>query len=292
MASAAYVNALGGAVMNDLLRDHAPLTAAAWSAIDEEAKRTLTTLLAARRLVDFSGPLGWEAASVPTGRTEKLSASLQEGVVARLRQSLPLVEIRIPFEVSREELEAIGRGASDPDLDSVRNAARAAAIAEDRAIFQGYPAAGITGISAAAEAQGLTIPSNFEAYPDVVAEATHRLRSEGVSGPYGIALGPRCYTGLTRSTLRGYPVINHVRELVDGPIVWAPAADGAIVMSLRGGDFELTVGQDFSVGYLDHTGTSVLLYLQETFTFRVLSPEAAVPLTYPAAEAAKSPNSR
>lgn len=267
--------------MNDLLRDHAPLSAAAWRAIDEEAKRTLTTLLAARRLVDFNGPLGWAAAAIPTGRTEKLSTPLQDGVVSRLRLSLPLVEIRVPFEVSREELEAIERGASDPDLTPVRNAARAAAIAEDRAIFQGYPSANIEGIFSASSSQGLAIPTSFEAYPDVVAEATHRLRSEGVSGPYGIALGPRCYTGLTRSTLRGYPVINHVRELVDGPIVWAPAADGAVVVSMRGGDFELTVGQDFSVGYLDHTGTSVLLYLQESFTFRVLSPEAAVPLTYP-----------
>jgi uncharacterized linocin/CFP29 family protein len=199
-----------------------------------------------------------------------------------LRLSAPLVEIRIPFELSRDELDAIGRGASDPDLDSVRNAARAAAVAEDRAIFQGYRAANIEGIFQASSRQGLAIPDNFEAYPDIVAEATHRLRSEGVSGPYGIALGPRCYTGLTRSTDRGYPVINHVRELIDGPIVWAPAADGALVLSLRGGDFELTVGQDFSIGYLDHTGTSVLLYVQETFTFRVLSPEAAVPLTYPA----------
>ena len=55
----------------------------------------------------------------------------------------------MPFEVSREELEAIGRGAHDADLDPVRNAARAAAIAEDRAIFQGYAAAGIDGIFAA-----------------------------------------------------------------------------------------------------------------------------------------------
>jgi uncharacterized linocin/CFP29 family protein len=196
--------------------------------------------------------------------------------------SQPLTELRIPFEVSREEIDAISRGATDPDLDSVRDAARAAAIAEDRAIFQGYAAAGIDGIFSTSAEQGLAIPSDYGAYPDVVAEATHRLRSEGVDGPYGIALGPRCYTGLTRSTLRGYPIINHVRELIDGPIVWAPAADGAVVLSLRGGDFELFVGQDFSVGYLDHTGTSVLLYLQETFTFRVLTAEAAVPLTYPA----------
>jgi len=270
--------------MNDLLREHAPISAEAWKEIDAEATRTLKTLLAARRLVDFNGPLGWSAAAIGTGRTEKLSTPLQDGVASRLRLAQPLTEIRIPFELSREELDAIGRGARDADLDPVRNAARAAAIAEDRAIFKGYPAAKIEGIFPASASQALSIPANYEAYPDVVAEATHRLRSEGVSGPYGIALGPRCYTGLTRTTDRGYPVINHVRALLDGPIVWAPAADGAVVMSLRGGDFELTVGQDFSIGYLDHTGTSVLLYLQETFTFRVLSPHAAVPLTYPAQE--------
>lgn len=266
--------------MNDLLRPLAPISAQAWKEIDAEASRTLKVLLAARQLVDFTGPLGWEAAAVSLGRAEKLSPPLQEGVASRVRLVQPLVEIRIPFEVAREELEAVARGAQDPDLDAVRNAARAAAIAEDRAIFQGYEAAGIEGIFRASAPQSLTIPDSFEAYPDIVAEATHRLRSEGVNGPYGIALGPRCYTGLTRSTSRGYPIIDHVRELLDGPIVWAPAADGAVVMSLRGGDFELTVGQDFSIGYLDHTGTSVLLYLQESFTFRVLTPEAAVPLTY------------
>lgn len=268
--------------MNDLLRERAPLAEDAWSAIDEEAKRTLKTLLAARRLVDFKGPLGWSAGCIVTGRTEKLSPPLLDGVASRIRVVQPLVEIRIPFELSREELEAISRGAQDANLDPVRNAAKAGAIAEDRAIFQGYAAAGVRGVFSAAAEQNLSIPANYDAYPDVVAEATHRLRSAGVDGPYGIALGPRCYTGLTRSTQRGYPIINHIRSIVDGPIVWAPAADGAVVLSLRGGDFELTVGQDFSIGYLDHTGGSVLLYLQESFTFRVLSPEAAVPLVYPA----------
>lgn len=266
--------------MNDLLREHAPISSDAWKEIDDEARRTLKVLLAARRLVDFNGPLGWATSSISLGQTQKLSPALQEGVASKVRIVLPLTEIRATFEVSREALDSIGRGARDPDLDPVRNAARAAAVAEDRAVFQGYAAAGITGIFEASAAQRLTIPDRFEEYPDIVAEAVHRLRSAGVNGPYGIALGPRCYTGLTRSTDRGYPIIDHVRKLVDGPILWAPAADGAVVMSTRGGDFELSVGQDFSVGYLDHTSTAVLLYLQESFTFRVLSPEAAVPLTY------------
>lgn len=266
--------------MNDLLREQAPISQAAWKEIDAEATRTLKVLLAARQLVDFNGPLGWSTSAVSTGRTVKLSPALQEGVSARIRAVQPLIELRAPFEIAREELESIGRGAKDANLDSVRNASRAAAVAEDRAVFQGYPAAGITGMFEASAEQRLTIPDKFESYPEIVAEATHRLRSAGVNGPYGIALGPRCYTGLTRSTLRGVPIIDHVRQLLDGPIVWAPAADGAVVLSLRGGDFELTVGQDFSIGYLDHTSTSVLLYIQESVAFRVLSAEAAVPLTY------------
>ena len=94
--------------MNDLLREHAPISTQGWKEIDAEATRTLKTLLAARRLVDFEGPLGWAASSVPTGRVEKLSPPLQEGAVTRLRGSLPLTELRVPFEIARDELEAIG----------------------------------------------------------------------------------------------------------------------------------------------------------------------------------------
>lgn len=78
-----------------------------------------------------------------------------------------------------------------------------------------------------------------------------------------------------------------VRRLLDGPVVWAPAIDGAIVLSLRKGDFELTIGQDLSIGYLDHDAGQVRLCLQESFTFRVLTAEAAVPLRYETTKRAK-----
>jgi uncharacterized linocin/CFP29 family protein len=65
--------------------------------------------------------------------------------------------------------------------------------------------------------------------------------------------------------------------------VWAPGLDGAVVMSMRGEDFELTVGQDFSIGYLDHNAEHVRLYIEESFTFWLLSPQAAVPLVFPEA---------
>ena len=266
--------------MNDLLRKLAPISDAAWAQIEAEAKRTLKAMLAARKLVDFKGPLGWEAGAISLGRAQALKSSPQSGVQARLRRMQPLVELRVPFELSREELEAIGRGAQDMNLDAVREAARAAALAEDRAVFHGYAEAGIGGIVDASAKSRCSISEDYTAYLGSVAEALHKLRAAGIGGPYAIALGPRCFTGLGKTMLGGFPALEQLRRLLDGPIVSAPAVDGAVLLSRRGGDFELTVGQDFSIGYLDHSATSVRLYLQESMTFRVLSPEAAVPLAY------------
>jgi len=265
--------------MNDLLHELAPVSAAAWSQIEIEAKRTLKEMLAARKLVDFKGPLGWNTSAVGIGRADELAAPAA-GIEAKLRKVQPLLELRVGFELVRQELEAVGRGADSPDLRPVREAAKAAALAEDRAVFHGYSAAGIEGLSEAAASRMLLLSDNYDEYPGVVAEAISRLHTEGVNGPYGIALGPRCYTGLTKTTKGGYPVMEHVRRLLDGPIVSAAGIDGAAVLSLRGGDFQLSVGQDFSIGYLGHSATTLRLYLQESFTFRVVSPEAVIPLSY------------
>lgn len=267
--------------MNDLLRNLAPISDAAWKEIDEEARRTLTRILAARKVVDFKGPLGWDHSAVNLGRVNPLSPAPREKVAAAIRQVQPLVELRAEFTLSRAEVEVIDRGGPDPDLDPVREAARAIGLAEDRAVFHGYPAGGIKGINERAKSQCMTIASDYEVYPRAVAGALNRLRNTGIDGPYAIALGPRCYTGLTETVSRGgYPVIEHVRRLIDGPIVWAPGIDGASVLSLRGGDFELFVGRDISIGYQSHDARSVTLYLVESVTFRLVTPEAAVPLVY------------
>jgi uncharacterized linocin/CFP29 family protein len=266
--------------MNHLLRELAPLTGGEWKAIDEEARRTLKINLAARRLVDFCGPLGWQASSINLGRVEDVGTEIRSGVEVRRRRVQPLIELRAPFELSRAELDIISRG-GDSDLRPVTEAARTIAIAENQAVFNGFEPGRITGILEATLESALTLTDDYVRYPEVVAEALGKLRNLGVDGPYGIALGPRCYIGLTETTTGGgYRVYDHVKRLLNGPLVWTPGIDGAIVISMRGGDFELTVGEDFSIGYLSHTASTVRLYLQESLTFRVLTAEAAVALRY------------
>jgi uncharacterized linocin/CFP29 family protein len=276
--------------MNGLLRELAPVSEAAWSEIDKEAKRTLRTMLGGRRVVDFTGPLGSTAAAVNTGRVVPLEAPPSgDALEARLRQMQPLLELRVPFDLLRSELEAVDRGASDPDLDPLIAAAESLAKAENRSVFHGYDAAAIVGICEAAGEKSVPLSADYEAYPVAVSVAIGRLRDAGVGGPYAIALSERCYTGLTEAAASGYPVIEHVRRLIDGPLVWAPGLEGAVVVSLRGGDFELTVGQDLSIGYLEHDARRVQLYLQESYTFRVLAAQAAVPLFYEKTDAQRVP---
>jgi uncharacterized linocin/CFP29 family protein len=266
--------------MNHLFRDRAPITPAGWDEIEKEARRTLRALLAARRVVDFKGPLGWGASDVELGRADPIASPPRgKDVQSRLRRIQPLVELRIAFEVSRAELDAIDRGARDPDLDSVTAAAREIAIAEDRSVFHGYKAAHITGICERLEKAAVPLGSSHADYPLAVATALTKLRDEGIEGPFAVVLNEQLYKDLSSRTDGGYPIISHVQRLVDGDIVWAPGIDGGLVISQRGGDFELTVGQDFSIGYLDHNTERVRLYIEESFTFLILTEQAAIPLS-------------
>ena len=267
--------------MNHLLRDLAPVTDAAWAQIDEEATRSVTHVLAARRLIDFTGPLGWDYSAVDLGRVEPLPDGAPAGVEAAVRRVRPLVELRSPFTLDRIELAAAERGATDLDLDAVIGAARAAGLAEDRLVFHGYADGGVAGVVPSSTHAPVPISDDYSHYPEHVASAVAVLRAADIAGPYAIALGSRCFTGVTETTEHGgYPVLEHLRQILGGPVVWAPAVDGAVVLSQRGGDFELTVGQDFSIGYRTSDASSVSLYLEESLAFRVNTPEAAVHLAY------------
>ena len=274
--------------MNHLLRDIAPITDAGWEELEDEARRQLVASLAARKLVDFSGPRGWQHSATNLGRTETVGSAVVEGVAPIRRRVLPLVEPRVPFTLSRAELDDIARGAQDADLDDLAQAARRIALAENVAVFNGWEAAGITGITQASPHQPIGITDDLTTCPRHIARAVEVLLSSGVGGPYGLALSPEVYKSVVETTEHGgYPLFDHLRKILDGPLVWAPGVDGGVVLSLRGGDFLFECGQDIAIGYDSHDAENVELYFVESFSFRVATPEAAVALPTAAAPASR-----
>ncbi|MFC5911188.1 family 1 encapsulin nanocompartment shell protein [Streptacidiphilus monticola] len=264
--------------MDNLHRALAPISDAAWADLEQEARRTFTRYVAARRIVDVPEAAGPELAAVNTGHLEDIETPAS-GVRARVRRSQPVVELRVPFTVDRQQVDDVSRGAQDADWGPVKEAARRIAYAEDRAVFEGYPAAGIAGLRASTSNGTLTLPADPRDYPEVVSRAVTELRLAGVGGPYTLALSADAYTAVNETSDHGYPIHEHVRRVLDGDIVWAPAIDGAFLLSTRGGDFTLRLGQDLSIGYLSHDADSVQLYFQESLTFLVHTTEAVVAIS-------------
>ncbi len=271
--------------MTNLHRALAPVTEAAWAQIEDETRRTFTRHVAARRVVDVDGPAGPSLSGIGTGHVREVVGA-PVGVRLRVREVRPVVELRVPFRVSRQAVDDVGRGSQDSDWGPVKEAAQTMAFAEDRAIFDGLAAADIRGIRPSSSHDVISIPPDARGIPDAVAQAVSVLRLAGVGGPYRLLLSAPVYTAVAETTDQGHPVLRHVRRLLGesdetergGEVVWAPAIEGGLLVSTRGDDYQLCLGEDLSIGYLSHDEQAVELYLEESFTFLAFTAEASVPL--------------
>jgi uncharacterized linocin/CFP29 family protein len=264
--------------LNNLHRDLAPISEDAWEQIETEARRTFIRNVAGRRVVDVVGPSGLALSAVGTGHIRPIDAPA-DGVVAHARDVKQVIELRVPFIVTRQAVDDVERGAQDSDWQPVKDAAKQIAFAEDHAIFRGSPSAGIVGIAPSSSNAALPLPSDVLRVPDTVAQAVSALRLAGVDGPYSLLLSADVYTAVAEATDSGYPIRDHlVRLLHDGEALWAPALDGALLISTRGGDYQLHLGQDLSIGYRSHDDDRIELYLQESLTFLALTAESSVAL--------------
>jgi uncharacterized linocin/CFP29 family protein len=205
--------------MNNLHRELAPISDAAWAQIEEETTRTLKCYLAGRRVADLRGPAGSVLSAVGTGHLLPIQ-SPNDGILARQREVKALVELRFPFELDRQAIDDVERGANDSDWKPAKDAARQIAYAEDRAIFEGYTAAGIVGIRQGTSNPKMPLPADVRQYPNAIAQALSQLRLVGVNGPYAVLLGADAYTALAETSDRGYPVLEHVKRLLDDKIIW------------------------------------------------------------------------
>ncbi|MDR5815188.1 MULTISPECIES: family 1 encapsulin nanocompartment shell protein [unclassified Caballeronia] len=261
--------------MNNLHRELAPIASAAWSQIEAEVARTFKRSVAGRRVVDVKEAGGSALSAIGTGHQSAIAAPAQ-GVTAKLHDVRRVVELTVPFTLQRESIDSVERGSNDGDWQPAKTAASDLARAEDSAIFDGYKAAGIVGIREGSSNDATMLPTNVADYPVAISQALEKLRLAGVDGPYSVLLGADAYTALAEASDQGYPVIQHIKRIVSGDLVWAPALQGGCVLSTRGGDYELYLGQDLSIGYTSHTDTTVQLYLRETLTFLMLTSEASV----------------
>lgn len=265
--------------MNHLLREHAPITADTWAFLDDEAATRLAPSLGARKLVDFAGPLGWQHSATSLGRVGPPVQPPVEGVVGRARAVVTLTEVRADFSLSRAELDNAARGAVDIDLSTLDAAASRIARLENVAIFNGWRDAGIDGIAAASTHAPIADAHDSGGLTRRVARAVATLKQSGIGGPYALAVDYDEWSAIVGGNdAGGAPLLHHLERVLDGRAELVPGIAAPTILSLRGGDYLFESGQDLALGYSSHDDTTVSFYIEETFSFRVATPEAAVAL--------------
>jgi uncharacterized linocin/CFP29 family protein len=267
-------------VMDILKRELAPITLEAWTEIDGQATRSLTAALSARKVVDVKGPMGTDFAGVPEGRLEYPAGRNPGDVSYGIYKVHHLVETRIPFDLDITELDNVVRGARDIDLRNLEEAAKKIALFEEKVVYHGLPEANIKGLKLCEAETCMAMGSSPEQLLTAIAEGITTFAGRSMEGPYAFVVGPRIWSGMS-AHVQGYPVKMQAENVLGGPVILSPYLSGpyeneAYMISQRGGDLELILGQDLSIGYERHSERTVTLYITESFTFRILDPAAVI----------------
>lgn len=259
--------------MNILKRSLAPITDRAWEEIELQSERVIREYTTGRRFADINGPLGLEYGAASTGRlilpSDQPSGGLQYGI----REVIPLVEVRRDFSLDLRELDNASRNAKDIDLKNLEEAARQVSSFEDQCLYQGFEETSSPGLLKGAAGNPAKFQTNAEAFMKTLLEMIASLQQEAVEGPYALVIPDTAWRRLAGEP-SAYPLPARLREITGGAVITHHTNKEVFVVSQRGGDIELVLGQDISLGYDMHDREKVDLYFTASFAWRILSPEA------------------
>jgi uncharacterized linocin/CFP29 family protein len=261
--------------MDILRKSLAPISQDAWSEIEEQAKIVFNNILTVRRFADVEGPNGINYGGVNLGRLEIDENQKEKDVRYGINRIQPLMETRKSFKMDVWELDNAVRGAEDVDLSAMEDAAKEIAEFEEKAIYNGFDKACIKGLKNSSDHKNINFPDESKDILQTIITAITQMKKSFVEGPYTLILGEEKWQKLMVHT-GGYPLNKQIKDIIGGEIILNPYIDEGYLVTTRGGDYKMTLGQDLAIGYESHSENEVQLYFTESFTFQVLEPAAVI----------------
>lgn len=254
-------------------REQAPISKKAWEEMDERAKEVLKAYLSARKAVRVNGPKGLDFNVITEGRLGNIVE--EAGLCYGTYKVQPLTEARIEFEMDRFELDNLERGAKDIDYEPLEKAAESIALFEENAVFNGLEKALIPGIKNSVQTGEIPMGKDQVSIMEALSKGLITLKKSYQDGPFDLLVSEEVYKRIL-SVETSYPLDERIEDLIGGKLIYNHVIDGAYLLPHDHEDLELTIGQDFAIGYQCHTHDKVKLFIRESFTFRVLDPSLIV----------------
>ena len=264
--------------MKFLNRETSPISAAVWSQIDGVFAPMLSQRLKLRSAVGFS-PVPFETDAIPTGNLKPLSAS--NGVELSVREPVRMIELRYEFDLPKSVVEAFKRDKPDFDDTVFKKASNHFSAAENALILEGVKEAGIEGILKNIPRKPIHA-KNTKGLVDAVASMMATFGGDFVEGPYKLVLSTATLIKMVGESEGGVSIKSRIENLLGANffVVCEGIGDDKILaLSQRGGDFAFYNALDVSLGYAGEKEGSYTLFLTESCTFRIVTPEAALLIT-------------
>ncbi len=258
--------------MDILKRNLAPLTEEAWGEIDSRAREVLKNNLSARKVLSVEGPKGWDYTVIPEGRLENF---VEDEVSSATYMVKPLIESRISFTLNRREMDSISKGVKDADLENLEEAVKKSALFEEEVVYSGYDQGNIKGLENETSHEAIDLGDNSSAIMGAITQGILTLKDSFAEGPFSLVVGREAWRKI-HIEAQSYPLIRRIENLIGGEIVLSNVVEGALLLPYNHGDLELTIGQDFAIGYQSSDDKEVKLFVAESFTLRVLDSDLIV----------------
>lgn len=260
-----------------LHRSDAPFGPAVWQQVDAAVITAATSQITARRLLEIEGPYGLGLKVIP-GTDTPSSAPAGESVVSAVSPTVPVAVIQAWFSIPIRDIAHFEQTGLPFDLNPAAQAALSCARQEDELIFNGSAELGTAGLLTAAGTCSCPLrpwDKPGQALDNLV-EAVGVLDEAGMHGPYALGLAPKRYNALFRRYPDGNMTeMDHVRTLVTGGIIKAPALTEGAVLLATGKQFaSIVLGQDLVTGFVGPSGGTYEFFLIESLALRLAVPAA------------------
>ncbi|MGW8314183.1 MAG: family 1 encapsulin nanocompartment shell protein [Bacteroidales bacterium] len=259
--------------MNILKKTLAPITEKAWEEIELQSERIIQEFLTGRKIADVNGPHGIGLGAISTGRLLIPSNQSKQGINFGIREVIPIVEVRKPFSLDLWEIDNASRNAEDLDLSALEKAARQIASFEDEALYYGFDNNIAKGLVHANDVKPVEVKVNTTDFLQALSEQVNSLQMSGVEGPYTLVLPDKVWAKLVADST-AYPLPLLLKGVTGGNLIVHHHNKDIFLVSERGGDFELHLGQDISLGYEGYDTKKVKLFFTESFAYQIHGPEA------------------
>lgn len=253
--------------MDIFKRDLAPISDQAWEEINTRAEDVINSQLTTRKSLKINGPFGLSYTSVPSGRLDIID-NKNSNINIGIYNNKNLMETRVSFNLSKWELDNILRGAKDIDLGPLEGVAKEIARFEDDVIYNGHKGGQIKGLLNEA---GHLVDVKLESQDilSALSKTLIKLKNAFVRPPFNFVVGEDLYQAL--NVVHGSKLLKTiVEEMIQGQVIVSEVIKGGLLLPVKHDDIELTIGQEYIIGYESDDKDYVKLFLMNSFTLRVL----------------------